>query len=125
MQISVGGAQTNNEFLGEVGEYIMKSNEEAAKRHEAKSKQHAKSASYHKTVSPGKGRGLINPNMLTTVFVRHKPVASKRYIRDQLQPYADKNHFVFAKSSSRAQPENLGKTLTGASKTGLVSNSFI
>ena len=39
--------------------------------------------------------------MLTAVLVRHKPQDTKKYIREQLAPYADSGHFAFTKNPAK------------------------
>ena len=59
---------------------------------------------------------MINSNMLTAVIVRHKPVGTKQYIREQLRPYADKQHFGFTKGGSSPHPVGLTRTLPDAGR---------
>ena len=54
--------------------------------------------------------------MLTAVFVRHKPVGTKQYIREQLRPYADKQHFAFTKGGGSPHPVRPARTLPGAAR---------
>ena len=49
--------------------------------------------------------------MLTAVIVRHKPVGKNQYIREQLRPYADKEHFAFTKGGCSPHPVGPSRTL--------------
>ena len=68
---------------------------------------------------------LINSKKLTAVMVRHKPVATKQYIKQNLRPYADLDKVQFTTSENSTTHSTVPDPLRYTAQTRFLQSSFI